>query len=210
MQSYQLFIISVHEICLNSLYISAVNVHKKSSLQILCLLDEFLSKDLQSSLWNIHKFKKLFDCLLLDTYEVNKDMAFRLIKSSKLTDAFFDSKVKILELINVALQMGNSVRPLDNITAAYMLKVSMLSSNIQDILLQLLKFKKNSCIEEENVFYMIVLLKLYLEVCNFVQLMINVNINYNVNILDSYKIGYRKYYYCCKQTFIVWVYSLCS
>ncbi|XP_011499333.1 PREDICTED: thyroid adenoma-associated protein homolog [Ceratosolen solmsi marchali] len=163
MKSYQIFIIFVHEICLNSLYPGAINVHKKSSLQILCLIDEFLSKDLQSFLWDLHQFKKLLDCLLLDTYEVNKDMAFRLIKSCKLTESFFDTKIKVLELINVAIQMGNSVRPLDSVTAAYMFKISMLSSNIQEILLELIKFKKKNCIEEENVFYMIMLLKLCLE-----------------------------------------------
>ena len=167
-QSYRAFVETMHKTCLRNLYPGAVNIRKKSSLQILCLMDEILCEDLKDSLWNLTQFKDLFECLLLDTYEVNKDMAFRLIKSSKLAESFFDTKEKLLELVNVAVQMGNSIRPLDSITAAYMLKISMLSSNIQDVLLELIEMKETNCMEEKTVFCMITLLKNTLKVSNFI------------------------------------------
>lgn len=165
---YQAFVTSLHQICLRNLYPGAVNVRKKSSLQILCLMDEFLNDELKMDLWNVDELKEVFDSLILDTYEINKDMAFRLIKSCNLIESFFDTKEKLLELINVAVEMGNSIRPLDSSTAAYMLKIGMLSPNIQEILLELIKFKKKDCIQEETTFYMIMLLKLCIEVSSLI------------------------------------------
>lgn len=168
--NYKKFVDSLHQICLENLYPSAVNARKKSSLQILCLMDEFFSIDLKVTLWKLDQFENLFNCLLLDTYEINKDMAFRLIKSSGLVNSFFDSEKASLELINVAVELANSIRPLDSITAAYMLKISMLLPNIQNILINFIKSDNLNCLQEKTAFYMLLLLKNCLEVSNFTNL----------------------------------------
>lgn len=161
---YQTFVNTLHNLCIKNLYPGAINCRRKSSLSILCLMDEFLSKDLTTSLWNLIHYKVLFDCVLLDTYELNKNMAFLLIKSCKLTDKFFDTREKIIELVNVGVQLANNVRPLDCITAAYMLRISLLSSNVQNILAELTNLKETKCTKEVLVYYMITLLKLSLQV----------------------------------------------
>lgn len=197
---YQAFVTSLHQICLKNLYPGAVNVRKKSSLQILCLMDEFLNNELKSSLWNVDQLKEVFDCLILDTYEINKDMAFHLIKSCKLIESFLDTKEKLLELINVAVEMGNSIRPLDSSTAACMLKICMLSPNIQEILLELIKFKKKDCIEEETTFYMVMLLTMCIEVSNSMHLLILPKVKTLTLpfILETSQIGYGKHCHCGK------------
>ncbi|XP_058805836.1 thyroid adenoma-associated protein homolog [Phymastichus coffea] len=160
---YKKFVSSLHELCFMNLYPSAVNARRKSSLQILCLMDEYLCEDLKGSLWELSQFEILFDCLLQDTYETNKNMAFQLIKSSKLVETFFDTKEKLLELIHVAIELGNSIRPLGSITAAYMLKISMLLPDIQKVLVELTEFEKTENAQEKTTFYMILLLKMNLE-----------------------------------------------
>lgn len=174
---YKEFVRNVHELCFVNLYPGAINARKKSSLQILCLMEEFLCDDLKSFLWKLEHFDKLFNCLLLDTYETNKNMAFQLIKSSKLVELFFDTKDKLVELVKVAIQLGNSIRPLDGITAAYMLKVSMLLPNIQKVLVELTEFEKTENAQEKTTFYMILLLKMSLEVSVF-----NFQIRFNYKI----------------------------
>ncbi|OXU19645.1 hypothetical protein TSAR_015763 [Trichomalopsis sarcophagae] len=159
---YQEFVSFLHNICLDNIYPEAVNVRKKASLQILSLMDEFLGKDLKDGLWSQDQFRKLFECLLLDTYELNKEMAFKLIKSYNLVESYMD-KQKLVELVDVAIQLGNSIRPLDSITAAYMLKISMLSSNIEEILYNKINLENNSCTQEKVAFYMVTLLKENLE-----------------------------------------------
>lgn len=165
-QNYQQFVITLHQICLKNIYPSAVNVRKQSSLQMLSLMDEFLSTDLKTSLWQLNQFQILFDCLLLDTYDINKDMSFRLIKSSGLVESFFASEKSLLELINVAIELANSIRPLDSITAAFMLKISLLLPNVQSILCNFININNINCVQEKTSFYMVMLLKTCLEVSN--------------------------------------------
>ncbi|XP_014206735.1 thyroid adenoma-associated protein homolog [Copidosoma floridanum] len=161
--SYKSFVTTLHAVCVRNLYPGAVNVRKKSSLQILCLINEFLCQDLTDTLYSLDDYKVLLDCVLLDTYENNKELAYFLIESTKLTDTFFDTQEKLSELIEVAVQLADNVRPLDCIAAAYMLRISMLSSRVEEVLIKMTKFKPSDCLKKKTVFQMMKLLTLNLK-----------------------------------------------
>ena len=61
-------------------------------------------------------------------------MAFNLIKSMDPSLLQLNNENHVLDIIMVAIELGNSIRPIDSITATYMLKVIMLSPVIQNVL----------------------------------------------------------------------------
>ncbi|KAG7199267.1 hypothetical protein KM043_018130 [Ampulex compressa] len=71
---------------------------------------------------------------LHNTYESNKEMAFQILKPLDKTTLRLDIKSQLYQMIQVAFELGNSIRPIDSVTAAYMLKFSMLSPLIQEVL----------------------------------------------------------------------------
>ncbi|KAJ8688100.1 hypothetical protein QAD02_023895 [Eretmocerus hayati] len=162
-QSYHTFLHSMHRICLENLYPGAVNARRKSCLQILCLMDEILCEELKISLWNMDHFKILLDCLILDTYELNKSMSYQLLVSTQCIELLFNTNEKQLELISVALEMANSLRPLDSITASYMLKVSKQFTNIHEHVCTFGDVEVKDTIQENTVFCIVSLLKSKLE-----------------------------------------------
>nr|XP_033325395.1 thyroid adenoma-associated protein [Megalopta genalis] len=107
---------------------------RRSSLQILLLTRDLLDNEFKHIGWKAEQIKALFDLMLLDTYEANKEMAFNLIKSVDPSLLELDKESNVLDLVTVAIELGNSIRPIDSITSAYMLKVCMLSPVIQNVL----------------------------------------------------------------------------
>ncbi|EFN89985.1 Thyroid adenoma-associated protein [Harpegnathos saltator] len=61
-------------------------------------------------------------------------MAYQLLKYVDPSLLCLDSKLQVQLIIEVALELGNSIRPIDSVTAAYMLKISMLSPVIKNVL----------------------------------------------------------------------------
>ncbi|XP_034189800.2 thyroid adenoma-associated protein homolog [Osmia lignaria lignaria] len=107
---------------------------RKSSLQILLLMKDFLDNEFKHIAWEVEQMEALFQLMLLDTYESNKEMAFKLIKSVNPSLLQLDNEQVVYDIITVAVDLGNSIRPIDSITAAYMLKLSALSPIVQSIL----------------------------------------------------------------------------
>ncbi|XP_076629490.1 thyroid adenoma-associated protein homolog isoform X1 [Colletes latitarsis] len=111
----------------------ATYCRRRSSLQILLLMKDLLDNEFKRITWKTQQVKTLFDLMLLDTYETNKEMAFNLIKSMEPRLLQLDDANNVNNIITVAIELGNSIRPIDSITAAYMFKVSMLSPVIQNV-----------------------------------------------------------------------------
>ncbi|KOC70573.1 Thyroid adenoma-associated protein like protein [Habropoda laboriosa] len=107
---------------------------RKSSLQILLLMKDFLDNEFKHICWKAEQVEALFDLMLLDTYEGNKEMAFNLIKSVEPSLLQLDNESRVCDIITVAIELGNRIRPIDSITAASMLKVSMLSPIVKNVL----------------------------------------------------------------------------
>ncbi|KAI4501053.1 hypothetical protein M0802_003856 [Mischocyttarus mexicanus] len=131
---YNGFFLNLRDLCVNNLYPDATYSRRKNCLQILSIMLEFLDQEFRDITWNSKQADKIFMCLLLDTYETNKEMAFRILKSIGPTILGLDVENRICEIINVATDLGNSIRPIDSITAAYMFKVCMLSPLLQQVL----------------------------------------------------------------------------
>lgn len=133
-KDYTIFFKNLREICVNNLYPDAIYHRRRSSLQILLLAQEILCDDFKDIEWTKEQIEVIFQCLLLDTYEPNKEMAYRLLKYTDPILLSLDSKSQVQSMIKVAFELGNSIRPIDSVTAAYMLKISMLSPVIKDVL----------------------------------------------------------------------------
>ncbi|XP_014468567.1 PREDICTED: thyroid adenoma-associated protein isoform X2 [Dinoponera quadriceps] len=133
-KDYTTFFINLREICVNNLYPDATYHRRRSSLQILLLMQEFLYNEFKDIEWRKEQVETIFQCLLLDTYEPNKEMAYQLLKYVNPILLNLHSKSQVQLIIKVALELGNSIRPIDSITAAYMLKISMLSPVIKNVL----------------------------------------------------------------------------
>ncbi|XP_011297107.1 thyroid adenoma-associated protein homolog [Fopius arisanus] len=133
---YREFFSKTREICLNGICPGSTHTRKKNSLRILQLQDEFLSLEFKESPWTQDQADKLLQCLLLDTYETNKEVSFRIISNISPCTLKLDDEERVNEIINVALRLGNSIRPIDSITAGYMFKVSLLSPVIKNVLLK--------------------------------------------------------------------------
>ncbi|XP_017767432.1 PREDICTED: thyroid adenoma-associated protein homolog [Eufriesea mexicana] len=114
--------------------IDATYNKRKCSLQILLLMKDILDDELKQVTWNAKQVEAIFDIMLLDTYEINKEMAFKLIKSVDTSLLQLNDENHVYDIIMVAIELGNSIRPIDSITAAYMLKVCLLSPIVQDVL----------------------------------------------------------------------------
>ncbi|XP_043666118.1 thyroid adenoma-associated protein [Vespula pensylvanica] len=131
---YNAFFLNLRDLCVNNLYPDATYSRRKNSLQILCIMLEFLDHEFRDITWNSKQTEKIFMCLLLDKYETNKKMAFRILKSINPIILGLDAENRLCEIINVATDLGNSIRPIDSITAAYMFKICMLSPLLQNVL----------------------------------------------------------------------------
>lgn len=131
---YRKFFTKLRETCINGISPGSTHTRKKNSLRILQLEEEFLSPNFGDSPWTKDEADKLFQCLLLDTYETNKSVAYKILKNLSPHLLQLDDNDKVYDIINVALRLGNSIRPIDSITAGYMLKVCLLSPVIKKVL----------------------------------------------------------------------------
>lgn len=139
MINYQKFYVKIRSICLTGITPGSTHTKKKNSLRILQLLQEFLSKFFDKSKWAADQANKLYQCLLLDTYEINKQVAYEILKNLEPNLLKLDDEKKLTEIINVALQLANSIRPIDSVTASYMLKLCLLSPVLKNVLKNYLK-----------------------------------------------------------------------
>ncbi|XP_020280401.1 thyroid adenoma-associated protein homolog isoform X2 [Pseudomyrmex gracilis] len=174
-KDYTTFYINLRDICVNNLYPDATYNRRRFSLQILLLMQHLLCDEFKDIKWKKKQAETIFQCLLLDTYEPNKEMAYQILKSvnnfgnvdvvetevrynfkennkdiclsecKNLTflDLGLESQVRLI--IKTALALGNSIRPIDSVTAAYMLKISKLSPVIKNVLQ---KYSKECSIED--------------------------------------------------------------
>ncbi|XP_015126019.1 thyroid adenoma-associated protein homolog [Diachasma alloeum] len=155
---YRKFFTKIREICLNGLCPGSTHTRKKNSLRILQLQEELLSPDFRESPWTPDQADKLLQCLLLDTYETNKEVSFRIITNISPCLLKLDNEERVDEIINVALRLGNSIRPIDSITAGYMFKVSLLSPVIENVLLRHLKIDAVVCDADDVTLWLIIVI----------------------------------------------------
>lgn len=131
---YKQFFQNFREICIRGLRPGSTHTRKRSSLQMLQLGQEFLEQEFTDSAWSKEQADSLFECLLLDTYETNKDIIYKIARGIEPRLFGLDDASRVREIIDVALELGNCIRPIDSITASYMLKICLLSPVIQDVL----------------------------------------------------------------------------
>ncbi|KAL6425099.1 hypothetical protein ACFW04_009413 [Cataglyphis niger] len=143
-KDYTIFFVNLREICVNNLYPDATYSRRRSSLQILLLAQHLFCNEFKDIKWTKKQAETIFKCLLLDTYETNKEMAYQILKPIDPMLLCLDSESQVQLIIKVALELGNSIRPIDSITAAYMLKISKLSPVLKNILC-------NYCNTDDNV-----------------------------------------------------------
>lgn len=162
-QDYVIFFIHLRDICVDNLYPDATYDRRRSSLQILLLMKDLLHNEFEDIKWQKEQAETIFQCLLLDTYEPNKEMAYQIIKPIDPELLCLDSELRVRLIIKVALKLGNSVRPIDSVTAAYMLKISKLSPVIKNILCNYCNVEDN--IIEATTLQLVLLLYRKLQVC---------------------------------------------
>lgn len=138
--NYEKFYMKIRNICLTGLTPGSTHAKKNNSLKILQASEELLSNDFVKLKWTNEQAIKLYQCLLLDTYETNKQAIYKIIANIEPTILKLDNENKIHEIIDVALKLGNSMRPVDSITASYMLKICLLSPCIENVLKNYYKF----------------------------------------------------------------------
>ncbi|KAL0130897.1 hypothetical protein PUN28_002477 [Cardiocondyla obscurior] len=132
MRDYVTFLTSLREICVDNLYPDATYHRRRSSLQILLMMQDFCNEFAVE--WKTEQTETIFQCLLLDTYEPNQEMAYQIMKPMNPVLLCLDSESRVRLIIETALGLGSSIRPTDSSTAAYLLKISMLSPIIKNIL----------------------------------------------------------------------------
>ncbi|XP_017883798.1 thyroid adenoma-associated protein homolog [Ceratina calcarata] len=163
---------TLHDMCICSP--DATYTRRKSSLQILLSMKDILGNEYKQVTWETRQSEAVFNLMLLDTYEENKEMALKIMKSMDPCLLQLDDESYVRDIILVAMELGNSIRPIDTITSAYMLKLSMLSpillnvlessfsltkqseNNTEAIVLQLLllllkELKQSSALAKENI-----------------------------------------------------------
>lgn len=132
MKDYATFFVDLREACVGNLYSDATYDRRRSSLQILLLMQDLLRDEYRSVEWTKEQAQTIFQCLLLDTYDSNKETAYQILKPMSPTLLNLDSEVQ--SMIRTAFELSNSMRPIDSVTAAYMLKISKCSPVIRDVL----------------------------------------------------------------------------
>lgn len=167
---YTLFVINLREICVKNLYPDATYNRRCSSLQILLLERELLSDQFKEIKWRKEQAETIFHCLLMDTYELNKEMAYDILKTINPALLHLDLESHVQLIIKVALELGNSIRPIDSITAAYMLKISKLSPVIRNVLCNYFNVEDN--VSETITLYLVLLL--------YGKLQVHIYIKYNI------------------------------
>lgn len=200
-KDYTTFYVNLRDICVNNLYPDATYNRRRFSLQILLLMQHLLCDEFKDIKWRKKQTETLFQCLLLDTYEPNKEMAYQILKSINMSvkaevvetevrynfkednkdiylsecenptllDLDLESQVRLI--ITIALELGNSIRPIDSVTAAYMLKISKLSPVIKNVLQNYCK----ECSIENNIkdaatLQLMSLLYQRLQVCTYINI----------------------------------------
>ena len=156
--SYYCFLSSLKDICLNNLHPGAVHCRKRSALLILQLMQEFSEKEITDILWNHLRIERLIQCFFNDTYETNKEVSFQIIKCIENNALNLNNEV-VCELIDTALELANSMRPIDTITASYMFKMVTLSPIISNVLCKYIGLAtKHNCVTETTMLEIILLL----------------------------------------------------
>ncbi|XP_076685887.1 thyroid adenoma-associated protein homolog [Andrena cerasifolii] len=105
------------------------------SLQILLLMRDLLDTEFKHITWKLTHVESLYCVMVYSTYDSIKEMAFTVIKSLDRSLLNQTDEDLVCYYVRVALDLGNTIRPIDSVTAAYILKVSMLLPGLQDVLL---------------------------------------------------------------------------
>ncbi|XP_044579181.1 thyroid adenoma-associated protein homolog [Cotesia glomerata] len=152
---YRSFFFNVREECLSGTRIGATHTRKKNSLGILQLQQNILENDFNDILWNVEQVNKLFQCLLLDTYETNKEVTFQILSKIDPVTLNLTNSKKVDEMLYVAINLGDCIRPLDSITASYMLRICFMSPIIKEVLKN---YQKNNLYENDTLAQLIMVL----------------------------------------------------
>lgn len=112
---------------------SAVHFQNQSSLQIISLMQDIFDEKIYGPL-DDDFLKVVYECMLLNSYESNKEICFDILVKSK-TDYL---KGKVFETVRVAVELANSMRPIDGITSTLMLRLAVVSSDFME---EIKKFK---------------------------------------------------------------------
>ncbi|KYQ58279.1 Thyroid adenoma-associated protein [Trachymyrmex zeteki] len=131
---YGQFVRNLHLLCVSNLYPEATYDRKRSCLQILLLMQDLIPDRFGLFKWKKEEVEAIIHCLVMDTYEPNKEMAYQIISSVSPELLSLDSKPCVDSLMKAAFKFGNSVRPIDSVTAAYLFKIAKLSPIIKNIL----------------------------------------------------------------------------
>lgn len=165
-QDYESFLVSLREICVKNLYPTANYERRRSSLQILCHMQDILDRETIDLEWNANQAQSLFNCLLVDTYETNKQMIFKILEPIPPDILKLDDKDVVAEIIHTAIGLGNSIRPIDSATAAYMFKICLASPVVvKNVVRQRYEFLSSNAADDFDVHLtLVILLILQLEV----------------------------------------------
>ncbi|XP_043284678.1 thyroid adenoma-associated protein homolog [Venturia canescens] len=133
-EDYREFLKSYRHICINGLLLGSTNYRKKSSLLMLQLGQDILDGEFPELPWTVHQATELLECLYTDTYEANKEIIYKIAKEINPSLMKLDDIDEVEKKIHVALNLADCMRPIDSITASYILKISLLSPVINQVL----------------------------------------------------------------------------
>ncbi|KAK4882973.1 hypothetical protein RN001_006292 [Aquatica leii] len=163
-----------NNVLLPGLYPDSNYLRKSTSLEILTMSKNYLSKLEYAKLWDdqaISNLKYIVDC---DTYEQNKKSATDLLMEFPSTCLNFHTKENISSYIDKCLSLAINIKPMQTISAAYMLNVCLRAPNVRTILLDKLQRvdihlcdvgSQNQIWTSDTSYLMLLLLHAELSVC---------------------------------------------
>jgi len=160
-EDYNTFFVKLRQACVSNLYSDATYDRRRSSLQILLLMQNLLCHEYKNVQWTKEQADRIYRCIKLDTYEHNKEIAFEILES--INPTVLHTYFGVEEIIATAFELSESMRPMDSITAAYLLKLSkhlLIAMNI----LHCIQFHAEDNLEEAITLHLISILYRKLQV----------------------------------------------
>ncbi|XP_071447659.1 tRNA (32-2'-O)-methyltransferase regulator THADA isoform X2 [Hetaerina americana] len=146
LEAYNKYLKWLYIFCYKCLFPGANSTRQASALEILVLIDEIFSSE-NGKLLGVdgsklfeskehEDFANLLLTCLRDSFESNKNLAFKMLIRFPTESLSFKEQSWIHDYLHVGLKLASSVKPPDCITAAYLLKFVVSFSEADKILIE--------------------------------------------------------------------------
>ncbi|KAF5273033.1 hypothetical protein FQR65_LT04775 [Abscondita terminalis] len=126
-------------VLLLGLYPDSNYLRKSTSLEVLLLSKTFMAKHEFEQLWNDTDINNLKYIVDYDTYEQNKDSSTKLLIEFSPEQLNFHTKENISSYIDQCMLLALDIKPVQTISAAYMLTLCLRAPEVHNIILEKLR-----------------------------------------------------------------------